>query len=618
MQMDRGRERGRDGYVHSHLRSVAVPVRDSNNYRHREEHDRLEDSDSDSELRRTQDPSEYRRLKREKMRRQFKNCIWNVTPSPPRHRGGEPERERKREEVGASEGEDEGLLRKRGTGHHNGMDSSGEGGDESDREVDRKQRKKSVEKEKVRVEDEGEKWQRHGRAHGRKDIRVSKSDDDGADDDEDRGGWHTKRSHDRKVRADESEEEREKDAKMSGKVKRRGSVEECEEDREHDEKRRSRRSHRNGSIDESEDEREQRGKRKDGKRTERKVVAEESESDSDVDRKRRHKKMKHSRRVEESEEDSDVDRKRRHKSKKRSSRSHKRREASDDSQSDDKVSRRSRRVKSSKRRRSDDSSEEDSDVERKERARTKRGSSRRSSERRSKESRKKLRKLEDSSEETEEEVDLKLGLMSKEGLKPSGPPHSDGAAESSSGGSDSDEADVEEIGEEVANQNEVDEEAFKFKELLEAQRKAAAGGLENEPMIGPAPAPRAEGHISYGGALRPGEGDAIAQYVQQGKRIPRRGEVGLSADEISTFEDLGYVMSGSRHQRMNAIRIRKENQVYSAEDKRALAMFNYEEKAKREHKVMSDLQRLVQRHIGQEVAPNHDPFGTTKADEVPS
>jgi NF-kappa-B-activating protein C-terminal domain len=30
----------------------------------------------------------------------------------------------------------------------------------------------------------------------------------------------------------------------------------------------------------------------------------------------------------------------------------------------------------------------------------------------------------------------------------------------------------------------------------------------------------------YGGALRPGEGEAIAQYVQSGKRIPRRGEVG--------------------------------------------------------------------------------------------
>ncbi|KAL2556766.1 NF-kappa-B-activating protein-like [Forsythia ovata] len=148
-------------------------------------------------------------------------------------------------------------------------------------------------------------------------------------------------------------------------------------------------------------------------------------------------------------------------------------------------------------------------------------------------------------------------------------------------------------------------ELLMFKEMIESRKKLT---LDNEPVVGPMPLPRAEGHISYGGALRPGEGDAIAQYVQQGKRIPRRGEVGLSAEEISKFETLGYVMSGSRHQRMNAIRIRKENQVYSAEDKRALAMFNYEEKSKREQKVMADLQRLVQRHIGQDSGPSHDPF----------
>lgn len=154
----------------------------------------------------------------------------------------------------------------------------------------------------------------------------------------------------------------------------------------------------------------------------------------------------------------------------------------------------------------------------------------------------------------------------------------------------------------------IDPEALLF---METQKKPV---VESEPLVGPLPLPRTEGHISYGGALRPGEGDAIAQYVQQGKRIPRRGEVGLSADEISKFESLGYVMSGSRHQRMNAIRIRKENQVYSAEDKRALAMFNYEEKAKREHKVMADLQRLVQRHIGQDTGPAHDPFAPKALD----
>lgn len=168
-----------------------------------------------------------------------------------------------------------------------------------------------------------------------------------------------------------------------------------------------------------------------------------------------------------------------------------------------------------------------------------------------------------------------------------------------------------EVGARDSNKPEIDPEAVKFMEMIELQKKQA---LDSEPPVGPMPLPRAEGHISYGGALRPGEGDAIAQYVQQGKRIPRRGEVGLSAEEIQKFENLGYVMSGSRHQRMNAIRIRKENQVYSAEDKRALAMFNYEEKAKREHKVMADLQRLVQRHIGQDMGPTHDPFAA-KASE---
>jgi hypothetical protein len=71
----------------------------------------------------------------------------------------------------------------------------------------------------------------------------------------------------------------------------------------------------------------------------------------------------------------------------------------------------------------------------------------------------------------------------------------------------------------------------------------------------------------------------------------------LSADEISKFEDLGYVMSGSRHSRMNAILIRKENQVYSAEEKAALAMINYEEKAQREAKVMESLRSLVEKHV---------------------
>ena len=52
-------------------------------------------------------------------------------------------------------------------------------------------------------------------------------------------------------------------------------------------------------------------------------------------------------------------------------------------------------------------------------------------------------------------------------------------------------------------------------------------------------------------------------------------------------------MSGSRHKRMNAIRIRKENQIYSAEERRALTMVNYEERQNRERKLMAAYQKML-------------------------
>jgi hypothetical protein len=39
----------------------------------------------------------------------------------------------------------------------------------------------------------------------------------------------------------------------------------------------------------------------------------------------------------------------------------------------------------------------------------------------------------------------------------------------------------------------------------------------------------------------------MAAYIAEGKRIPRRGEIGLTSDEIDNFEKSGYVMSGSRY-----------------------------------------------------------------------
>jgi len=100
---------------------------------------------------------------------------------------------------------------------------------------------------------------------------------------------------------------------------------------------------------------------------------------------------------------------------------------------------------------------------------------------------------------------------------------------------------------------------------------------------------------SYGGQLLAGEGDAMAGFIQSNVRIPRRGEVGIKAEEIEELESIGYVMSGSRHRRMNAVRIRKENQVYSAEEKRALALYNFEEKASRETALVTDLREMLHR-----------------------
>ena len=49
----------------------------------------------------------------------------------------------------------------------------------------------------------------------------------------------------------------------------------------------------------------------------------------------------------------------------------------------------------------------------------------------------------------------------------------------------------------------------------------------------------------------------------------------MDSTKIEHLESVGYVLSGSRHARMNAVRIRKENQVYSAEEKRALALITF-------------------------------------------
>ncbi|OJA18674.1 hypothetical protein AZE42_08856 [Rhizopogon vesiculosus] len=112
---------------------------------------------------------------------------------------------------------------------------------------------------------------------------------------------------------------------------------------------------------------------------------------------------------------------------------------------------------------------------------------------------------------------------------------------------------------------------------------------------------------AYGSALLRGEGSAMAAFLQDDtdSRIPRRGEIGLTSDEIAQFESVGYVMSGSRHKRMNAVRMRKENQVISAEEKRGILKLQKDERQRREAILREEFSELVKDKLkpGPQVQP---------------
>ncbi|KAL3129038.1 hypothetical protein CHM_3g2230 [Cryptosporidium hominis] len=123
--------------------------------------------------------------------------------------------------------------------------------------------------------------------------------------------------------------------------------------------------------------------------------------------------------------------------------------------------------------------------------------------------------------------------------------------------------------------------------------------IEDDHLFGPSPSDIKQTainqNLNYGAALLYGEGEAMAQFVQAGKRIPRRGEVGLTGEQIESFEKVGYVMSGSMHKRMTAVRIRKENQVYTAEERRNIALQNEKQRMLKESQLLGELRELIKR-----------------------
>lgn len=87
----------------------------------------------------------------------------------------------------------------------------------------------------------------------------------------------------------------------------------------------------------------------------------------------------------------------------------------------------------------------------------------------------------------------------------------------------------------------------------------------------------------------------MAAFLKEGTeaRIPRRGEIGLTPNQIAAYESVGYVMSGSRHQRMNAVRMRKENQVISAEEKRGILKLQKDERERKEAILREEFSELI-------------------------
>ena len=100
-----------------------------------------------------------------------------------------------------------------------------------------------------------------------------------------------------------------------------------------------------------------------------------------------------------------------------------------------------------------------------------------------------------------------------------------------------------------------EEEVWVEKTTVDEKGKAKAKVKNNsssdeggEEVIGPLPKQQITlSAKEFGKALLPGEGAAMAAYVAEGKRIPRRGEIGLTSEEIAAYESVGYVMSGSRY-----------------------------------------------------------------------
>merc|ERR1719234_1024964 len=88
-----------------------------------------------------------------------------------------------------------------------------------------------------------------------------------------------------------------------------------------------------------------------------------------------------------------------------------------------------------------------------------------------------------------------------------------------------------------------------------------------------------------------------------GPQLPQK--VQLSKKDI---RDSSTQLLKGEGEAMEAVRLRKENQIYSADEKRALAMFSKEERVKRENKILGQFRDRVQDKLNKpRKGPNNKP-----------
>lgn len=103
-----------------------------------------------------------------------------------------------------------------------------------------------------------------------------------------------------------------------------------------------------------------------------------------------------------------------------------------------------------------------------------------------------------------------------------------------------------------------------------------------------------EGFERAAGVIQNAEnGINFSEFFKDGKRIPLRGQEGMSVDQILAFERAGYKMSGYNKRQTEATYMKAERKVYTQEEKRMLEKHSLDDRKQKEKDKMEQFKNLA-------------------------